>query len=161
MTKKSETKTAATPTRAEDRAPDVAIPAGIKTKKLSAGFRPVGFLVVPSDSRPDLVTKFSGVLRHLGKKASAQHAGKVSEWGVFEAVGDQTCEVLDDASGELFPVRDGMLVGVSKKGALHGMTEAAIGHWLGLEFTGRKIPIPGKSPMWQVLSVVSEEPYSQ
>ena len=143
------------------RAPNVKLPPGVSMKPLSAGVRPAGFLIVPTEEHPNATT-FVGILRAMGEKASARRDMKPSVWGTFEAIADQPdSHVYDRETGETHPVTKGMLVGVSKKGALHGMNEEKIGYLFAIEWTGRKIDLgkAGFNDMWEVLAETSEEPY--
>jgi hypothetical protein len=143
----------------EVRSPNVKLPPGVPMKSLSGGTRPQGFLVVPTQDDPKPTT-FVGVLRAMGTKNDPRRPDKPMIWGVFEAVGDQESEALDRESGELLSVTDGLLVGVSRKGALHGMSEEKIGYLFAFEYTGVQIPLDkGRNPMWEVFATVSEEPY--
>lgn len=150
--------------REEQRSPSVKLPGGVTMQKLSAGLRPEGFLVVPTDEEPKPTT-FLGVLMGMGQKPAKRPGDKDMAWGVFRAIGDQGKSfAFDKETSETTAITDGMLVGVSKKGALHGMSEKQIGHLFAFEYTGKKKKLGGKddkrSPMWEVLCEVSEAPYN-
>jgi len=142
------------------------MPGGTKMRDLrSGGPRPVGFLVTPKEDDPRPTT-FLGVLVAYREKPNMYDPSKKTGWGVFEAVGDQSSEVLDGESGELLPVKNGMLVGVSKKGGLSGMNAELEGHLFAIAWTGKKIKLEGakhkgKNAMWEIQSQVSEEVFTR
>jgi len=142
------------------RRPKVKLPPGVAMRPVAAGFRPAGFLIVPTDEEP-APTSFVGILRSVSTRPDPKRPDKPNVWGVFEAVGEQAGQVYDRETDETLDVKPGMLVGISRKGALQSsIVDDHVGHLF--EFTGKKIKLSGgRNPMWEALAEMSEEPYTQ